>query len=242
MLIHYIYFMICKKIACFSLFVFITANLLSQQEVEENSIDLKYREDQFYVGVSYNLVTKVPSSFNLKGVSGGFHFGYLRDMPLNEQRNIAIALGLGFSFDQYGQNLFIGEDTSETTIFSILDNSVNYTSNRLSVASIEVPFEFRWRTSTPSVYKFWRIYAGLKPGYMYWYRSQFKQPNNSVSQTKIPEFQKISLGATLAFGYGTFNFYANYSVLPFFKDAILIDTQERVEFHPFKIGLIFYIL
>ncbi|MEZ4777858.1 MAG: porin family protein [Flavobacteriaceae bacterium] len=231
-----------KRIAFLFLLNTVTTYFYSQEIVKDSIVDTKYREDQFYAGVSYNLVTKMPNGFNLKGVSGGFHFGYLRDMPVNEQRNIAIALGLGFSFDQYGQNLFIGEELSETTIFSILDSQVVYTSNKLSVASIEVPFEIRWRTSTPSVYKFWRIYAGLKPGYMYWYRSQFKQPNNSVSQTKIPEFQKISLGATLAFGYGTFNFYANYSILPFFKDATLQDTNESIAFHPLKIGLIFYIL
>lgn len=219
-----------------------SASLFCQEIVKDSIVDTKYREDQFYAGVSYNLVTKSPSGFNLKGVSGGIHFGYLRDMPINEERTIAVALGLGFSFDQYGQNLFIGEDSSENTIFRILDNSVEYTSNRLSVASIEVPFEFRWRTSSPTIYKFWRVYAGVKPGYMYWYRSQFKQPNNTVSQTKIPEFQRISLGATLAFGYGTFNFYANYSILPFFNDATLDDTNETIAFHPLKIGLIFYIL
>ena len=223
-------------------FVVMAMNFFAQEAIIDSILDTKYREDQFYAGVSYNLVTNVPNGFQLKGVSGGFHFGYLRDMPINEQRNIAVALGFGFSFDQYGQNLFIGEDSSETTIFSILDDQVDYTSNRLSVTSIEVPFEFRWRTSTPSIYKFWRIYAGLKPGYIYWYRSQFKQPNNAVSQTKIPELQKISLGATLAFGYGTFNFYANYSILPLFNDANIEDTGESIDFHPLKIGLIFYIL
>jgi hypothetical protein len=205
-------------------------------------MDTKYREDQFYAGVTYNLVTNGPRGFDVKGVSGGVHFGFLRDMPINDQRNIAIAIGFGLSFDQYGQNLFIGEDTSENTIFSILDGSINYTTNVFRTASVELPFEIRWRSSTPSVYKFWRVYAGVKPGYMYWYRSQFKQTNNTVSQTKIPEFQKLSLGATLAFGYGTFNFYANYSILPFFNDATLEDTNEDISFNPLKIGIIFYIL
>ncbi|MEZ4874835.1 MAG: hypothetical protein R2793_05155 [Flavobacteriaceae bacterium] len=87
-----------------------------------------------------------------------------------------------------------------------------------------------------------RVYAGLKPGYTYWYKAQFKQPNNNVSQTDIPEFQKIRLGATLAVGYGSFNFYSYYSVLPFFKGATLEDSGESVSFCPLKIGVIFYIL
>ncbi|MBW2938586.1 PorT family protein [Aureisphaera sp. CAU 1614] len=231
-----------KTILLFFLVGVISFSLYSQDIIKDSIVDTKYREDQFYAGVTYNLITKTPSGFNFKGVSGGIHFGFLRDMPINEQRNIAVAIGLGLSFDQYGQNLFIGEDTSENTIFSILDDSVDYTSNIFRTASIELPFEIRWRTSTPTVYKFWRVYAGVKPGYVYWYRSQFKQTNNTVSQTKIPEFQKLSLGATLAFGYGTFNFYANYSILPFFKDATLEDTNETISFNPLKIGIIFYIL
>lgn len=231
-----------KTILLFLLFGVTYFSVNSQVILKDTIVDSKYREDQFYAGVTYNLVTKAPSGFDVKGVSGGVHFGFLRDMPINDQRNIAIAIGLGFSFDQYSQNLFIGEDTSENTIFSILDGSVEYTTNVFRTASVELPFEIRWRTSTPSVYKFWRVYAGVKPGYVYWYLSQFKQPNNSVSQTKIPEFQKLSLGATLAFGYGTFNFYANYSILPFFKDASLNDTNESISFNPLKIGIIFYIL
>lgn len=231
-----------KKLIFFFILIFISLDIFCQEIEKDSIVDSKYREDQFYVGVNYNLVTNVPSDLKLKGVSGGIHFGFLRDMPINEQRNIAIALGLGFSFDRYGQTLFIGEDESENTIFRILDGAVDYTSNRLSTSSIEIPFEFRWRTSTATEYKFWRIYAGLKPGYIYWYRSQFKQPNNTVAQTKIPELQRLSLGATFAFGYGTFNFYANYSVLPFFKDAALDDSNQTIDFQPLKVGIIFYIL
>lgn len=226
----------------FLFFGVISFCLNAQEIVKDTIVDTKYREDQFYAGVTYNLVTKVPTDFVVKGVSGGIHFGYLRDMPINKQRNIAIALGLGLSFDQYGQNLFIGEDTSENTIFRVLDGSVDYTTNVFRTASVELPFEIRWRTSTPTVYKFWRVYAGVKPGYVYWYRSHFKQTNNTVSQTNIPEFQKISLGATLAFGYGTFNFYANYSILPFFNNATLENSDESISFNPLKIGIIFYIL
>ena len=53
------------------------------------------------------------SGVKSRGLSGGIQFGYLRDMPINERRNVAIAIGLGLSFDQFGQNLFIGEAANE---------------------------------------------------------------------------------------------------------------------------------
>lgn len=213
-----------------------------QDSLSVTDADMRYREDQFYIGVTYNLLTQVPSNINLKGVSGGIQFGYLRDMPINEQRNISIAIGAGMAFDQYGQNLFIGERPVEETIFRPLLDDVDYDTNRFSTSSLEIPLEFRWRTSTATEYKFWRIYSGVRMSYTYWYSSLFKQTDNKVTQTKISEFQPLNFAFTFAFGYGTFNFYVNYSLSPFFKDAYTEDTMEEIGFNPLKLGLIFYIL
>ncbi|QAA82513.1 PorT family protein [Aequorivita sp. H23M31] len=203
--------------------------------------DLKYRDDQFYFGVTYNLLMNTPPGINSRGLTGGVHGGFLRDMPINKKRDLAIAVGFGLAYDQFGQNLFIGEDSNGESIFRILDGSVNYDQNRLGMAMVEMPFEFRWRTSTPTDYKFWRIYAGARIGYAYWYKATFRQPGNGVNQTKIPEFNPVRLSATLSFGYSTFNFFVSYSLNPFFKDAYLVEG-ENIDLRALKVGLIFYIL
>lgn len=226
----------------FLIAVFLSGTVVAQDTLNVTQLDSKYREDQFYVGITYNLLTKVPSNLNLDGVSGGVNFGFLRDMPINEQRNIAIAVGAGIAFDRYGQNLFIGEEGDNETIFRPLVEGFDFNTNRLSTAALEVPLEFRWRTSTSEVYKFWRIYTGIRMGYTYWYRAFFSQTNNEVGQTDIPEFQRLNFATTLSFGYGTFNFYVNYSLTPFFKDAYTQDTLEEIGFSPLKIGIILYIL
>jgi hypothetical protein len=211
------------------------------QDTLQSSVDNRYREDQFYIGATYNLINQVPGDVSIRGLSGGVNFGFVRDMPINERRNLAIAVGAGLSFDRYGQTLFIGETPSEETIFTELDEDINYDSNRFSTASLEAPIEFRWRTSDSETYKFWRIYAGLRVGYVYWYKSTFKQTDNNVNQTDIPEFDRMRLGLTLSFGYNTFNFYGYYSINPFFTDAVTTEG-EQVDFKTIKVGLIFYIL
>ena len=76
-------------------------------------------------------------------------------MPVNKRRNLAIAVGAGFALDEFGQSLFIGEDPDGKTIFTVLDDKVvDYTRNRFNTSIIEVPIEFRWRTSTPESYRF----------------------------------------------------------------------------------------
>jgi hypothetical protein len=149
---------------------------------------------------------------------------------------------VGVAFNVYGNLLFIGEAPNEQTIFTVLDDqNVDFTRNNFSTSTIEVPIEFRWRSSTAEVYKFWRIYAGFRVGYAYWYKSSFKQPGNNVVQTDIPEFQKLRLGTSLTLGYDSFNFIASYSLNPFFKDATTTDGQE-VNFRHLQVGMVFYIL
>ena len=120
------------------LFLFFTSHSLAQKLVVHSEEDLLYREDQFYIGVSYNVFAFTPSGMNPEGISAGFQFGFLRDFPINKRRNLAIAVGAGFSYDQFGQNLFINENEDGTTTFEILDSNQDFLRNRFGLSVIEV--------------------------------------------------------------------------------------------------------
>lgn len=205
--------------------------------------DSLYREDQVYIGFTYNLLSGSPDNITGSQFSGGFHTGFIRDFPLNERRNIALGVGLGWSINSYGQNLFIGEEAgTEETIFRILDQeNVEYDKNRFSTQSVDVPLQVRWRTSTVDSYKFWRIYTGLRPSYVYYFRSNFVQANNTVRQTKVPEFDRLRLGATFTFGYNTFNFHFYYSLNSFFNEDAVVNG-ENIDMKTFQVGLMFFLL
>ena len=216
--------------------------LFAQKELALDSLDTKYREDQFYFGITYNALVNTPEFVDSQGLTGSVHFGFTRDMPINRRRNLSVALGVGASFDEYGTTLFIGEDELNRTIFASLSNSGStYDVNRFSTASIEVPLEFRWRTSSAQNYKFWRFYAGLRLGYSYWDKSSFKQDGNTVIQTDIPEFNNMRLGATLSIGYNTVNFYGYYGITPLFDNAITINGTP-IQMSALKLGLLFFFL
>lgn len=204
-------------------------------------IDSLYREDQFYIGLTFHLLHDLPEEVTQKGFSGGLHLGFIRDFPLNKRRNIAIGVGAGWSINTYGQELFIGEDPNGQTIFRDLNAlEIEYDTNRFSTQLVELPLEFRWRTSVPESYRFWRIYTGLKLGYIYHFKSNFRQEGNQVVQTDVPELERFRLGTTFTFGYNTFNFHVYYNLNPFFKDAQLNNTEFGI--HTFKVGLMFYLL
>ena len=204
-------------------------------------VDSLYREDQIYVGLTFHVLSDLPQEVTQKGFSGGFHAGFIRDFPINKRRNVAVGAGLGWSINTYGQELFIGEDSNENTIFRDLNAlEIEYDTNRFSTQLIEMPLEFRWRTSTPESYRFWRVYTGLRLGYAYHFRSNFKEPGNQVIQTEVPEFDRFRFGTTFTFGYNTFNFHLYYNLNPLFKNASL--NGEDIGIQTFKIGLMFYIL
>lgn len=207
------------------------------------AVDSLYREDQFYLGFTYNILTQLPKEVGFSGFSGGFHAGFIRDFPINKRRNLAIGVGLGWSINTYGHTLFIGEEagTGESIFMALEELDVDYSSNRFSTQSVELPIQFRWRTSGFESHKFWRIYTGLQPGYIYQFQSHFEQPGNTVRQSRVPELERFRLGATFAFGYNTFNFHVYYGLNPFFNEDALLEGEE-IRMNTLRVGLMFFIL
>lgn len=204
------------------------------------TIDSLYREDQFYVGFSFNLVTERPSTISQESFSGGFHTGFIRDFPLNKRRNIGIGIGAGWSINSYGQDLFIGKNALGNTIFESLADNSDYQTNRFTTQLVEMPIEFRWRSSTPATYKFWRVYSGFRLGYIYHFRSNYKSDTQQVIVNDLSELNQFRIGTTFTFGYNTFNFQFYYALNPFFDNAEV--DGENFGISTLKIGLTFYIL
>lgn len=206
-------------------------------------VDSLYREDQVYLGFTYNIVSGKPAGITSSQFSGGFHIGFIRDFPINKRRNIAFGAGLGWSIDTYGQNLFIGEGPeSEKSLFQILDRDrIDFDTNRFSMQSVDLPLQFRWRTSTPESYKFWRIYAGIRPSYVYYFRSKYIQQDIDLRQSHVPELERLRWGATFTFGYNTFNFNFYYSLNSLFNNEAMVDG-EPLELRTIQVGLMFYLL
>lgn len=209
--------------------------------VGERKVDSLYREDQFYIGFTFNLLLNKPKNIDQSGFSGGLQLGYLRDIPLNKSRTLAIAPGLGGSINTYGQNLLVSENEKDESLFITLDEDYDYNKNRFTTYLLEAPLELRWRSSTPNSYKFWRVYAGFKLSYLYHFKSKYDGTPNNVVQTKVEELNRWRYGAIFTFGYNTFNFHFYYSLNALF-DGRTYESNQELGLHPLKIGLTFYIL
>ncbi|WP_242092592.1 porin family protein [Aestuariivivens sediminicola] len=226
----------------FILWCFILLSILAYAQEETTMVvDSLYREDQFYVGVTYNLLSKAPTGLSQNGFSGGYHLGFIRDIPFNKGRNFGLGLGFGLSANSYNQNLFIDKDNTGNMSYTILDERSTFTKNKLTTYLVEFPLEIRWRTSTPLEYKFWRIYTGIKFGYVIANGSKYKGDLGTVKHDSIDQLNKFQYGLSISVGYNTWNIHCYYGLNPIFSNEAQINGTS-IAMRTIKIGLLFYML
>ena len=222
------------------IFILFTIVLNAQSKIDSlKTTNNNYLEDQLYTVVTYNLLTSKPSSINLRGFSNTMSFGYIRDIPFNEKRNLGIGIGLGYGNNSYFHNMKITANNNQTT-FSDFEDTDDFDSNKLIFHTIDVPFEFRIRNSTPIKSKFTRIYIGMKFSYVFFYKSQFNL--EGIQKYKnFNQFNKLQYGLTTSIGHGTWNGYFYYGLTNLFDKALFNET-EALNMKSVRFGLVFYIL
>ena len=211
----------------------------SSETAPKPKIDSLYREDQFYFSFTLNTLQNKPKNLSQKKFSSGFSFGFLRDFPVNKNRTIAIAPGIGFAYNIYNQNLQISK-VNQTTLYTILESNRSFDKNRFSQLLVELPIELRWRTSTYESYKFWRIYGGLKLGYLLYDKSLYKDANGEIIVSNNAAFNSFRYGTYISVGYNSINIYANYSLNSLFQNAKI--NGSSLEMNALQLGVMFYIL
>ena len=100
-----------KHIYCI-LFLLVVGSIFAQEKTPT------FREDQIYMGIAYPYFSDAPNNLIQNKLSYAFSVGFIRDMPINKQRTLAV--GIGFGYDQttiYNNNLFTyAEDNISATV------------------------------------------------------------------------------------------------------------------------------
>ncbi|MGL5111007.1 MAG: porin family protein [Flavobacterium sp.] len=231
------------RIYFYFLFLFSGLHVFAQDaslglQKPKTQIDSLYREDQFYFGITYNTLAATPEGYSKDKIAAGFTGGFLRDMPVNKNRTIAVAAGLGMTYNGYNHNFGISGTNANPT-YTIL-GSGTYTKNKLSTFTADLPIELRWRTSTFESTQFWRIYAGFKLSYLLSDRNVSDTNSGTIIIKNNSDFNKLGYSVYLSAGYNTFNFYLNYGLNSMFQKGEI--GTEKVKLQNVNLGLIFYIL
>ncbi|KAF2520137.1 PorT family protein [Flavobacterium salilacus subsp. salilacus] len=238
-----------------SLFIFMLGFVISTsfaQNIDEvaeektDSITVKpdplYREDQFYASISYVLMQNKPDGYDQNSVSTGLTMGFLRDMPINEKRTYAIAVGLGYAYYNIKHDLKVTE--SAGAVFYEQEDAADFDKNKQVLHYLELPIELRWRNSDDVSHKFWRVYTGFKISYLFADKAQYYPLSGGSTKVKSNgDLNSIVYGAYISAGWNTWNLYAYYGITPLYKqEARLNDDGQKINLNTVSLGLIFYIL
>ena len=219
------------------LLLIVSINIFAQEKPDFEALDPLYREDQFYLGISYNTIQNKPVGLTQGRFTPSFSFGILRDMPFNEKRTWAIAAGIGYAINNYNHNIQVFENNN-TNNYQIIN--VDFEKNKLVTNYVEIPLELRWRNSTQESHKFWRVYAGFKASYLVYSYSKYIDGTKTNIIDNNPDLNKLQLGSYLSFGYNTINFNVYYGLSPIYKSAVL--NNENINMKTVNFGFMFYIL
>ncbi len=202
----------------------------------ESILEDSYAEDQFYINVVYNVLYNKPKGMNQTGFSGGYGFGFIKDIPFKKNGTFGVGIGAGFSYNAYVQNLKI-ETLNGVSVQSIVEN---YNTNKYVTMSIDIPFELRFRNATKTRFKFFRWYTGLKTSFYITKKAKHKSSSENLRIRDISNTPDIALGITSGIGYSAYTLYVYYGLSPLLKD-VTIGGDSFANISELKFGLIFYL-
>lgn len=218
------------------------SSLIMAQEVDQVNpivLDDKYLEDQFYFGTGINFLLDKPDDVGQNSLSYSLQLGFIKDIPMNQRRNIGMGIGLGYAANSFYNNVRVAQN--EMGFNYAIVSADDFKRNKLETHTVEMPVQLRWRTSNASEYKFWRLYTGLRLGYVFSGRSKFVDDMGSeaFSNDDIEPFQ---YGLTVNFGYNTLNLHAYYGLNRLLKQGIQTADGVEINFRVLRVGIMFYIL
>ena len=226
--IAYLWFLFLRMRKLLFLVLLISSCVKAQSD--STFVDDKYLEDQIYLNLTYISLLNTPPPISQSGFSFGLGGGFIKDLPVNSRRNVAFGVGLGYGFNNYYFNVrFENEDPNEdkTTLNS-----------KIMLHVVELPLEFRVRTSTATRYKFWRFYPGFKMSYVFAENlSLGKDADFEVEG--VAQYNDFLYGLTFSAGYNKWNIHLYYGLNDLITNAEGNDYEFAIT--DFRIGLVFYV-
>lgn len=216
-----------RKIA---ILLFLFSGFLQAQN-DGTFVDDKYLEDQLYFNLTYIYLLDLPDRVSQSGFSFGLGGGFIKDFPLNKQRNIGLGAGLGYGFNNYYFNV-------QLDAVNPVEGEISLKNNKIILHSVEFPVELRFRGSTASKYRFWRFYPGFKVAYTFAKNTNFSKTED-FDVSDIIKVNNWLYGLTFSAGYNKWNLHLYYGLNDLFDETKTNDYAINIS--DLRVGLIFYI-
>lgn len=182
--------------------------------------------DRFLLSFHWDGWLGAPDSMKIKGLSSGIGIHSMYDIPLGSD-NFSFAVGAGFSWSNYYNNVLFTYDSTSTIPDPITDaDTISYNKNKFVINYVEVPLEFRFRTDEKNGNRF-KVAIGFKGGYVLSNHTKFvgddyltgSSEEIKYKQYRIRNMNNLQYGPTLRLGYGKINIQAYYGLATIFEEG-----------------------
>jgi hypothetical protein len=170
-----------------------------------------------------------------------------KDFPINKSP-ISFAVGLGIDAHNFNSNGVVDTLSGGRTIFFPLSAKLNdvdsttrsYSKNKMTVAYLDLPIEFRFRTKNETGKKF-KFALGFKAGVLINKHTKYKgnyvdQNTGTVKTDKVKShyinnLESFRYGVSARVGYGMYNLMFFYSL------STLFEKDKGPEMFPVSVGI-----
>ena len=214
-----------RKIA----FLFLLFTGFLQAQNDSTFVDNKYLEDQLYFNLTYIHLLNLPDRVSQSGFSFGLAGGFIKDLPINKERNFGLGAGLGYGLNNYYFNVELDDPEGD---------EVKLKNNKIILHTVEFPLELRFRGSNATKYRFWRFYPGFKIAYKFAQNTSFSK-SIDFDVSDIIEVNEWVYGLTFSVGYNKWNLHLYYGLNDLFNETL--ENDYEIDIRDLRVGLIFYI-
>lgn len=186
----------------------------------------------------------VPNDFKLGGFNRGINVYFMYDMPLGKKtkpQHFSIAPGIGVGSENYYFKKYkMTWHYDSLTRFVPLGDSISSKNSKLNLTYIDIPVEFRYRSSpNKKTGMSWKIAVGFKLGFLVGSKWKYKGEdpkvgtngeNVTIKDIKVANTSKFRYGPTIRGGYGPVSLFAYYSIGSAF-------SNKGPKFNPIVFGI-----
>lgn len=243
--------------------VLLTGSLQAQTDIETDTLGMDEivneinvgtpDRDRFVFSLHWDGWLGAPDSIEVGPLSRGVGLHFFYDIPFDAAKKYSFAIGVGWNNANYYTKAAFVNDTSGVTFVAPFLEGQSVKRNKISMNYVEVPLEFRFRTTPNDKGNSFKFALGFKGGYQFANHSKYVgdiyalDTMNQVSgyvadnEIKVKSYRYAGLstlqyGPTLRIGYGNVNLEAFYGLAGIFqedKGPVGTPLQIGVSFNPF---------
>ncbi len=182
---------------------------VNAQNLREPKRDYVKPQDRVLIDLHNVLLTNPAEGMNQRMWSPGFNAWVMHNLSFGKS-NFALAIGYGFSAMHVHLNGNFerpSEEPTAMTNFRAFDDGYSWSKHKIATNYIEAPVELRFRTKTPTPFKF---ALGAQIGYLVSSHTKTIDESGKRKAYTVEGIEPLRYGLTGRIGAGRFSIYGHY--------------------------------